>query len=110
LAAAAKTPGVVAGNDLLVAEQTAAAANGQVAAASNNLQAARDALRGVTQRESYLEIGAPLTELASRRSCGFYIGAGWCAAHRANRKPESFPRGKFLCRKPTRPEFKKVSR
>ena len=39
LAAAAKTPGVVAGNDLQVAEQTAAADNAQVEAASNNVQA-----------------------------------------------------------------------
>ena len=68
LAAAAKTPGVVAGNDLLVAEQTAAAANGQVAAVSNNLQAARDALRGVTQRESYLEIGAPFDGVVKQRN------------------------------------------
>jgi multidrug resistance efflux pump len=68
LAAAAKTPGVVAGNDLLVAEQTAAAANGQVAAASNNVQAAREALRGVTQLESYLEIWAPFAGVVKQRN------------------------------------------
>jgi membrane fusion protein, multidrug efflux system len=68
LAAAAKTPGVVAGNDLLVAEQTAAADNGQVEAASNNVQAARDALRGVAQLESYLEIRAPFDGVVTQRN------------------------------------------
>jgi membrane fusion protein, multidrug efflux system len=68
LAAAAKTPGVVAGNDLLVAEQTAAADNGQVEAASNNVQAVRDALRGVTQLESYLEIRAPFDGVVTQRN------------------------------------------
>jgi membrane fusion protein (multidrug efflux system) len=68
LAAAAKTPGVVAGNDLLVAEQTAAADNGQMEAASDNVQAASDALRGVTQLESYLEIRAPFDGVVTQRN------------------------------------------
>ena len=45
LASAAKTPGVVADNDLLVANQTAVADKGAVAAAESNANAARDALR-----------------------------------------------------------------
>jgi len=68
LAAAAATPGVVAHNDLLVAEQTAAADNAQVEAASKNVQAARDALRGVTQLESYLEIRAPFDGVVTQRN------------------------------------------
>ena len=68
LAAAAKTPGVVANNDLLIAEQTAAADNAQVEAASKNVQAARDALRGVTQLESYLEIRAPFDGVVTLRN------------------------------------------
>ena len=68
LEAAAKTPGVVAGNDLLVAEQTAAADNAQVEAASNNVQAARDSLRSVTQLESYLEIRAPFDGVVTQRN------------------------------------------
>lgn len=68
LAAAAQTPGVVANNDLLVAEQTAAADNAQVQSASKNVQAARDALRGVTQLESYLEIHAPFDGVVTRRN------------------------------------------
>jgi RND family efflux transporter MFP subunit len=68
LAAAAKTPGVVAGNDLLVAEQTAAADNAQVEAATNNVQAARDGLRSVTQLQSYLEIRAPFDGIVTQRN------------------------------------------
>jgi membrane fusion protein (multidrug efflux system) len=68
LAAAAKTPGVVANNDLLVAEQTAAADSAQVEAASKNVQAARDALRAVTQLESYLAIRAPFDGVVTLRN------------------------------------------
>ncbi len=68
LAAAAKTPGVVANNDLLIAEQTAAADNAQVEAASKNVQGARDALRSVTQLESYLEIRAPFDGVVTLRN------------------------------------------
>jgi RND family efflux transporter MFP subunit len=53
---------------LAVAEQTAAAENGQVDAASNDVQAARDALRGVTQLESYLEIRAPFDGVVTQRN------------------------------------------
>jgi len=68
LAAAAQTPGVVAGNDLQVAEQTAAADNAQLEAASNNVQAARESLRSVTQLESYLEIRAPFDGMVTQRN------------------------------------------
>jgi membrane fusion protein, multidrug efflux system len=68
LASAAKTPGVVAGNDLQVAEQTAAADSSQVSAAQNTVQAARDALRGVAQLESYLEIRAPFDGIVTQRN------------------------------------------
>jgi membrane fusion protein, multidrug efflux system len=68
LVAAAKTPGVVAGNDLQVAEQTAAADNAQLEAASNNVQAARESLRSVAQLESYLEIRAPFDGVVIQRN------------------------------------------
>jgi membrane fusion protein (multidrug efflux system) len=68
LAAAAQTPGVVAGNDLQVAEQTAAADNAQLEAASNNVQAERESLRGVAQLESYLEIRAPFDGVVIQRN------------------------------------------
>ncbi len=68
LQAAAKTPGVVAGNDLQVAEQLAAADNAQLEAASNNVQAARENLRSVAQLESYLEIRAPFDGVVTERN------------------------------------------
>jgi RND family efflux transporter MFP subunit len=68
LTAAAQTPGVVAGNDLHVAEQTAAADKAQVEAALKNVQAAQNALRSVTQLESYLEIRAPFDGVVTLRN------------------------------------------
>lgn len=86
LASAAKTPGVVANNDLLIAEQTAAADKAQVEAASKNVQAARDALRGVTQLESYLEIRAPFDGVVTLRNLhpGALVGP---ASGQAGAKP-----------------------
>lgn len=68
LEAAAQTPGVVAGNDLQVAEQTAAADKAQMEAASKSVQAAQSALRNVTQLESYLEIRAPFDGVVTLRN------------------------------------------
>jgi RND family efflux transporter MFP subunit len=68
LAAAAKTPGVVAGNDLQVAEQSAAADRAHVDAAANNVRSAQDALSSVTQLESYLEIRAPFRGVVTLRN------------------------------------------
>jgi membrane fusion protein, multidrug efflux system len=68
LAAAAETPGVVAGNDLQVAEQAAAADKAQVEAAAKNVQAAQSALRSVAQLESYLEIRAPFDGVVTLRN------------------------------------------
>lgn len=59
MAAAAKVPGVVAGNDLDVAEKTALADRQNVAALRKNVKAAQDALQAVAQLESYLKITAP---------------------------------------------------
>jgi RND family efflux transporter MFP subunit len=68
LVSAAKTPGVVAENDLLVANQMAVADKGAVAAAESNANAARDALRSVTQMESYLTIEAPFNGVVTTRN------------------------------------------
>jgi len=68
LVEAAKTPGVVAANDLLVAQQSAAADHAQVEAAAKSVQAARDHLRAVTQLESYLEIRAPFDGVVTQRN------------------------------------------
>src|SRR3954471_8534778 len=68
LAAAAKTPGVVAANDVMVADQTVAADKGAVSAAEHNVSAARDALRSVAQMESYLTISAPFSGVVTVRN------------------------------------------
>lgn len=68
LTSAAKTPGVVAGNDLSVAEQTTAADRAQVEASQHNVLAARDALRSISQLESYLEIRAPFDGVVTERN------------------------------------------
>ncbi len=68
LAAAAKTPGVVAQNDVQVAEQTVAADKGAVSAAEHNVSAAREALRSVAQMESYLTITAPFSGVVTLRN------------------------------------------
>jgi membrane fusion protein, multidrug efflux system len=68
LSAAAKTPGVVAANDLLVADQTTAADRAQVQAAQHGVLAAKEASRSVTQLESYLEIRAPFDGMVTERN------------------------------------------
>jgi membrane fusion protein (multidrug efflux system) len=68
MASAAKTPGVVAENDVMVASQTALADQGQVHSAENNVAAARDALRSVTQLQSYLGIYAPFDGVVTTRN------------------------------------------
>jgi membrane fusion protein (multidrug efflux system) len=68
LASAAKTQGVVAENDLAVANQMAAADKGSVGAAEHNVAAAREALRSVTQLESYLSIEAPFDGVVTTRN------------------------------------------
>jgi membrane fusion protein, multidrug efflux system len=68
LASAAKTPGVVAENDVMVASQTTSADEGQVQSAQSNVEAAREALRSVAQLESYLNIYAPFDGIVTTRN------------------------------------------
>jgi len=65
---AAKTPGVIAENDVLVAEQGVSADKGLVDAAEQNIAAAREALRTVSQTESYLTITAPFDGIVTTRN------------------------------------------
>jgi len=65
---AAKTPGVLADNDVLVAGQTALADRGLVEAANQNVSAAKDALGSVSQTESYLTITAPFDGVVTTRN------------------------------------------
>jgi membrane fusion protein, multidrug efflux system len=68
LASAAKTPGVVAENDVMVASQTTAADEGQVHSAESNVEAAREVLRSVAQLESYLNVYAPFDGIVTTRN------------------------------------------
>jgi len=56
---AAKTPGVVAGNDLEVAQKTADADAANAAALQKSAEAAQEGLRAIAQLEGYLTITAP---------------------------------------------------
>jgi RND family efflux transporter MFP subunit len=66
--AAAKTPGVLAENDVAVAGQTVSADQGLVDAAGQNIAAARDALKSVSQAEAYLTITAPFAGVVTTRN------------------------------------------
>jgi membrane fusion protein (multidrug efflux system) len=65
---AAKIPGVLAENDVLVAGQTVSADKGLVEAANQNVAAAKEALRSVSQTESYLIITAPFDGVVATRN------------------------------------------
>ena len=68
MVAASKTPGVLAENDVVVAGQVVSADKGLVDAAEQNIAAARDSLRSVTQTESYLTITAPFEGVVTTRN------------------------------------------
>ena len=68
LQAAARTPGVVAGNDLLLTQKAVEADQAQVKALSGNVEAARQALRGVSETEQYLRITAPFNGVITERN------------------------------------------
>jgi membrane fusion protein, multidrug efflux system len=68
LKAASATPGVVAGNDLVLAQKAVESQQGQIAAAQQNIEAARQALRSVTQMEGYLNVIAPFDGVVTERN------------------------------------------
>jgi membrane fusion protein (multidrug efflux system) len=68
LAAAAKTPGVVAGNDLQIALKAADADRAGVAALESSVAAARNALDSISQMENYLRITAPFEGTVTERN------------------------------------------
>ena len=73
LKAAAATPGVVAGNDLLLAQKATEADQSQVVAAQQNAEAARQALDAVAQIETYLKVTAPFDGVVTERNV--HLGA-----------------------------------
>ncbi len=76
--AAAKTPGVVALNDLEVAQKAAQADEANVAALQKGANAAQEALRAVSQLEAYLNITAPFDGQVTTRYVhpGALVGPG----------------------------------
>jgi membrane fusion protein, multidrug efflux system len=68
LKAAAATPGVVAGNDVVVAEKAAAAGQSRVVSAQQGVEAARQALAAVRDTEGYLRVTAPFAGVVTERN------------------------------------------
>jgi RND family efflux transporter MFP subunit len=68
LKAASATPGVVAGNDVLVAEKAADASQNLVAVSQQNVEAARQALSAVRDVEGYLRVTAPFDGVVTERN------------------------------------------
>lgn len=68
LKAASATPGVVAGNDLVLTQKTVEADQGQIAAAQQNIEAARQALKSVSDMEGYLKVTAPFDGVVTERN------------------------------------------
>lgn len=68
LKAASATPGVVAGNDVLVSGKTADASQSQVASAEQSVEAARQALNAVREIEGYLRVTAPFSGVVTERN------------------------------------------
>jgi membrane fusion protein (multidrug efflux system) len=68
LKAASATPGVVAGNDLAVAEKSADASQSQVVAAQQAAEASRQALNAVRDMEGYLRVTAPFAGVVTERN------------------------------------------
>jgi membrane fusion protein, multidrug efflux system len=84
LKAASATPGVVAGNDVIVAQKAAEASRSQVSAAQGGVEAARQSLNAVRDIEAYLRVTAPFAGVITERNVhpGALVGppAGGSAA------------------------------
>jgi membrane fusion protein (multidrug efflux system) len=68
LKAASATPGVVAGNDVLIAEKAAEASQNQVAAGQQSVEAARQAVNAIRDLEGYLRVTAPFDGVVTERN------------------------------------------
>lgn len=65
---ASATPGVVAGNELVIAEKAAAASRDQVTAAEQGAEAARQSLNAIREMEGYLRVTAPFGGVVTERN------------------------------------------
>jgi len=68
LKAASASPGVVAGNDLVIADKAAEASQSQVVSAEQGAEAARQALNAIRDLEGYLRITAPFSGVVTERN------------------------------------------
>jgi RND family efflux transporter MFP subunit len=68
LKAASATPGVVAGNDIVLAEKTADSSANQALALQQSVEAARQALNAIRDMEGYLRITAPFAGVITERN------------------------------------------
>jgi membrane fusion protein (multidrug efflux system) len=68
LKAASKTPGVVAGNDLEVAQKAAEADRARFEAVRESVQAAKASLKSISEIEGYLQIRAPFDGVVTERN------------------------------------------
>lgn len=68
LKTASTTPGVVAGNDLEVAQKAVEADHARVDATRESAQAARAALNSITEIEGYLQVRAPFDGVVTERN------------------------------------------
>ena len=82
LKAASATPGVVAGNDLILALKAVEADQNQIMAAQQTAEAARQALQAIMQMEGYLRVSAPFAGVVTERNVhpGALVGPGSGAA------------------------------
>ena len=78
LKAASATPGVVAGNDLIVAQKAMDAAREQVLAYEQSAKAAQSAVQALRDMESYLRVTAPFSGVITERDIhpGALVGPG----------------------------------
>ena len=68
LKAASATPGVVAGNDVLIAEKAAEASQNEVEAGRQSVEAARQAMNAIRDIEKYLQVTAPFEGVVTERN------------------------------------------
>lgn len=78
LKAASATPGVVAGNDVVLAQKTVESDQSQIVSAQQTVEAARQAVRSVTDMEGYLRVVAPFDGVVTERNVhpGALVGPG----------------------------------
>jgi RND family efflux transporter MFP subunit len=76
--AAAATPGVIAGNELIQSEKQVDVERAKVAAAESSIQAAQEALKAIEEIQVYLRVTAPFSGVITTRNVhpGALVGTG----------------------------------